>query len=507
MSPAPAFQNLIRRVVILGGGSAGFIGAVTLKRKLPQLEVEVVRSPDLGIIGVGEGTTAAFPRHFFEYLGYSPQQFYQEAEPTWKLGLRFLWGPRDVFYYTFLKEFEKREAGLQRNVGFYCEDDCSTVGPCSALMKHGKAFPKRKDGLPGIHNSHAFHIENRKLVAFLEKLARSEGVAIRDATVREVRTAGEWVTSLVIEDGAEITADLFVDASGFRSELLGRALGEPFVSYDQTLFCDRAVIGGWERSSEPILPYTTCETMESGWAWQIEHEHFINRGYVYSSRFIDDDAAAAELLRKNPNIPAANTRVVRFRTGRTARGWVGNVVGLGNSTGFVEPLEATALQVICVEASTLADTLIDSECQPGPRLIALYNHFNAGQWDEIRDFLAVHYRFNSRLETPFWKTCRHETALGEAQGVVDFYQENGPSVVAGSVLLRQTNSFGIDGYLALLVGQKVPHSKPYATPETERLRWQHRCAQLDSIARQGLTVRECLGIVRQPGFRWGAPSR
>src|SRR5205814_5969658 len=142
-----------------------------------------------------------------------------------------------------------------------------------------------------------------------------------------------------LESGAVLDADLFVDASGFRAQLLGKTLKEPFYSYKDSLFCDKAVVGGWKREAEPIKPYTTAETMDAGWCWQIEHEHHINRGYVYSSSFISDEAALAEFLRKNPKV-AIQPRVVRFRTGRYQRTWIGNVVAVGNATGFVEPLEA-----------------------------------------------------------------------------------------------------------------------------------------------------------------------
>ena len=121
---------------------------------------------------------------------------------------------------------------------------------------------------------------------------------------------------------------------------------------------------------------------------------------MYASAFISDDVALAEFLRKNPKV-ATQPRVVKFRSGRYARTWVGNVVAIGNATGFVEPLEATALQVICVEASTLADSLLDSLCEPTPTLVTLYNRYNGDQWDDIRNFLAIHYKFNTRLETPW----------------------------------------------------------------------------------------------------------
>ena len=497
------FPMSIRRVVVLGAGSAGLMAALTLKRRLPHLEVSIVRSPDLGIIGVGEGTTLAFPRHFFDYLKLKPGQFFAQAEPTWKLGIRFLWGSRREFYYTFAYEFQQRLPELGRNNGFFFDGDAPWAGPVSAFIAQNRAFPRRPDGQPLFHNSHAYHIENRNLAAWLESVCRTLGIGIVDATVTAER-GPEGIAALVTPAGERITADLFVDASGFRSELLGRSLAEPFISYADTLFCDRAVIGGWPRTTEPIKPYTTVETMDSGWCWQIEHENFINRGYVYSSNFISDEDALAEFLRKNPQV-ATTPRVVKFRSGRYARNWVGNVVGVGNAVGFVEPLEATALQVICVEASTLADSLVDCLGAPTPTLIELYNRYNAQAWDDIRDFLAVHYKFNRRVDTPFWRACNNDTPLHGAQFLVDFYRENGPSVVAGAQLLHPSNSFGMDGYLAMLVGQDVPHAKPYSPSSAELRVWRDRQAKWSAEAQRGLDVKQCLAAVRGGALPWGKP--
>ncbi len=201
MSPTP-----IRTVVVLGGGSAGFMAAITLKRKLPHLRVRVVRSPDISIIGVGEGTTLSFPKHFFEYLRLKPQQFYAEAEPTWKLGIKFLWGPRREFYYTFSYEFQQRFPELSRNNGFFYGEEYNYAGRASAFMAHEKAFPRRPDGTPEFHNNHAYHIENKKLVAWLENVSRSLGVEITDATVTPER--GEaGIAALVTETGERITGE------------------------------------------------------------------------------------------------------------------------------------------------------------------------------------------------------------------------------------------------------------------------------------------------------------
>ncbi|HRI16555.1 MAG TPA: FAD-dependent oxidoreductase [Verrucomicrobiota bacterium] len=493
----------IAQVVVLGAGSAGLMAALTLKRRLPQLAVRVVRSKDIGIIGVGEGTTAVFPRHFFEYLKIKPQTFYLEAKPTWKMGIRFIWGPKHDFFYTFSYEFEKRLPELTRNNGFYYDPEQPWLGNASAFMAHDRVFPRQANGMPRFHNNHAFHIENVTFVGWLENRCKEVGVTFTDATVT-AEPGSQGIAALVTESGERITADLFVDASGFRSELLGQVMREPFRSYADTLLCDRAVIGGWPRGhNEPIKPYTVAETMNAGWCWQIDHEHLINRGYVYSSAFLKDEEAREEFLRKNSKVAPDSTRVVKFRSGRYERSWVGNVIAIGNSAGFVEPLEATALQVISVETSTLADTLADSLCDPPPTLVSLYNRYNGDQWDDIRNFLSVHYRFNTRLDTPFWRACGQCVALHGAEPIVEFYRENGPSVVAGIALVHPSNSFRMDGFIALLVGQQVPHLRPYDAPPAEREFWRKRRQQLAAEAQQGMTSEEAIAALRRPGVQWG----
>ena len=496
---------MIQNVLVLGAGSAGLLAALSLKRKIPGLTVRVVRSPDIGVIGVGEGTTPNFPRHLFEYLGFSRKQFYAQAQPTWKLGIRFLWGPRERFDYGFGQALDAQWSDLPRPNGYYCEDEFRGCDLPTALMARDKVFARQPNGAPDIQGWHAFHIENKKLVDVLESTAHEVGVEFIDGTVRGVeRDAAGGVAALVLAAGRRLAADFFVDASGFRSELLGRALEEPFVSYDRSLFCDRALIGGWVRGAEePILPYTTAETMDAGWAWQIEHEHHVNRGYVYSSQAISDDDARAEFLRKNPKAPA-DGRIVRFRSGRYRDAWVGNVAAVGNAAGFVEPLEATALMVVCAECRTLVDCLLHTALQPTPSMRRLYNDTTAEAWDEIRDFLALHYKFNSRLDTSFWRHCQEDTDVSGVAGLLDFYEENGPTGFGRHRLRNHGGNFGVEGWLVMLVGNRVPHRAHHKATAAEKQVWERHKADFAAQAQTGTSVKEALGFVRHPGWKWNA---
>ena len=497
---------MIQSILVTGSGSAGLIAAITAKRKLAGVTVRVVRSPEIGVIGVGEGTTPSFPGHLFGFLGIRQSFFYEKAQPTWKLGVRFLWGPRDCFDYSFAPQFDALLPDVPARQGYFCDEEFRCCNLQSALMAHDKAFARRLAGDPDFHPWHAFHIENIKLVETLETTARDSGVTILDGTVRATERGPAGIAAVILEDGRRLDADFFIDCTGFRSELLGRTLEEPFESFGQSLFCDRAVIGGWERTNEPILPYTTAETMDSGWAWRIDHEHHINRGYVYSSAAISDEAAAAEFLRKNPKAPAS-PRIVKFRSGRLRRSWVENVVAIGNSGGFVEPLEATALMVVCSASRMLVGLLNEAALDPTPSIRKLFNNVMAVTWDDIRDFLALHYRLNTRLDTPFWRHCREDTDITGLAPLLEFDEENGPTSLARHVLRRVENDFGIEGHLALLVGNRAPYRKRLPITPAERAAWNARRAQFAAQARIGLGVKESLAAIRSPNWRWNEDAQ
>ena len=501
---------MVKRVLVLGGGSAGFIAAITLKAQMPDLPVLVVRSKDIGIIGVGEGTTTSVPDHLFNFCRIPVGDFYREAEPVWKLGIRLLWGTRHHFDFAFSEQLDSQIKGFSRGTGFYYDAfPGSEMGLDSALMTHNRAFARRNPAGPGRPPFNpaapAMHIENEKFVSFLERYALRVGVQVRDDTVRDVLQNDAGVTGLKMASGGTLDADLYVDCSGFASVLLGKALGEPFVSYKSSLYCDRAVIGGWARGAdEPIKPYTTAETMDAGWCWQIEHEHRVNRGYVYGSAFITDEAAEREFRAKNPKL--TSTRVVKFVSGRYERVWVKNVVAIGNASGFVEPLEATALAVICHQSAWLALSLVDSQRRVRPSQVTMCNRASEELWEQIRRFLAVHYKFNRRLDTPFWRECRQKTDLAGAEQFVEYFQTNGPSTLWKPMLVGKVVIFPYEGYLAMFCGQDVPHEGRYTPTPAETERWQQFQRYINEVAKAGYSVPEALSLIRSPNFAWPAAA-
>ncbi len=495
---------MIERVLVVGAGSAGLMAAIGLKRKIPALSVTVVRSQEIGVIGVGESTTPQLPRFLFEYLGISKKHFYSIANPTWKMGIHFIWGPRESFEYSFDFQMDAQWSDLPLPNGFYCDDDFSDVNVQGALMGQGKVFLRQANGGgPQIPMGTAFHLYNPQFVASLEAVAKTIGVEIVEGVVMGVAKKGDEVESVGLEDGRVLQADLFVDSTGFRSELLGKTLEEPFISYGSSLFCDRAIVGSWDRGDDFIYPYTVAETMDAGWCWRIDHEQSVNRGYVYSSRFMTDEAAREEFVRKNPKVKAGD-RPIKFRSGRYRRAWVGNVVGVGNACGFVEPLEATALMVLCGNVQTLTDFLLHSQRTPTPTMVELYNKVYGETWDDIRDFLALHYRFNTRLKTPFWECCNAEADVSGSAELLKFYAENGPTGLCRHAIRHLPaipNQFGIEGYLVHLVGNRVPYRKREVTGKEWEI-WRRHQAENKAAAVGGMTAKEALGCIKDARWRW-----
>jgi tryptophan halogenase len=498
---------MIQNVLVLGAGSAGLIAALSLKRKIPQLNVRVIRSPSIGVIGVGEATTPNFPKHLFEYLGIPRKRFYALAEPTWKLGIKFLWGERGSFDYSFLQQLDVRYAELSKSTGFYCDEDFNDASVPGALMRRNLAFPRQANGAPDIHAWHAFHIENKKFVRVMEEVAREHGIEFIDGEFDQAERGPNGIAALHLKDGRRLEADFFIDCSGFRSELLGKTLGTPFTSFANSLFCDRAVTGGWERAEgEAILPYTVAETMDAGWAWRIDHEKQINRGYVYSSQAISDDAAAEEFHRKNPKIQDA-PKIVKFRSGCYNQQWVENVVALGNSSGFVEPLESTGIMMLCGHTEHLIDLLLESHLDPVDSMREIYNEITVQGWKDVKDFLSIHYKFNGLLDTPFWKTVRAEADVSSIDELLKFYYENGPTGFCRYRLPQTRTDFGLEGWLVMLVGNKVPYKKRFQVSEREQVIWQQKKREFVEVAKGGISSEEALAYVKHPGWRWhGDPA-
>lgn len=489
----------IKTVVIVGGSSAGLLSAVALKHFFPQLQISLLHSGKHAPIGVGESTTAWLPQFLHHCLGISQAEFYRAVWPVWKLGIRFEWGMpnHSHFNYTFDRPFREEPKTLSHTSGFYCFYDMQGASLYSVLMDklHAPYWQDAEGQIQSLTDGFGYHIGVHEFTHFLLEKAVALGVNIQELEVldAELNQAGD-IHCLHCEGNLKISADLFVDCSGFRSQLLGGALKEPFVSFSHRLFCDSAIAGNWKRQS-PIFPFTTATTMNSGWRWRIDLRDRVSLGYVYSSSFCSEEEAMQEYLSLTP-YATNELRKISFKSGRYRRFWVRNVVAIGNAAGFVEPLESTGQHMIAETIWRLVLALQDSNLCPSPKLINTTNQYIAGLWDEICDFLSLHFKFNHKLDTPFWRHCQAETDLGAAQDLVDLYQESGVCR-AISHLIPQSSIFEVDGYLTLLCGQKVPAKQMQPLTTAEKAEWHQYRQNLSKTLEGSLTPQAAFTLLEK----------
>jgi len=403
----------IRKVVIAGGGTAGWMAAAALARLTGNgvTEVVLVESEEIGTVGVGEATIPPI-RTFNAMLGIDENEFVAATQGSFKLGIEFAGWRREgeaylhpfgaygadidgvKFHQVWLA---MRAAGLPLPL-----DDFSLCTTAARLHRF-----QRPDGNPASPLSqlaYAFHFDAGLYAAFLRRHAEARGVVRQEGKIAEVRLDGEsgFIRALALEDGRVIEGDLFIDCTGFRALLIGEALGSAYEDWSHWLPCDRAVAVPSTRTA-PLLPYTRSTARRAGWQWRIPLQHRTGNGMVYCSRHISDDEAAATLLANLDGEATADPRPLRFTTGIRKEPWRKNCVALGLASGFMEPLESTSIHLIQIGISKLLALFPDASFPAHER--DEYNRLTALQWAQIRDFLILHYKQTERAGEPFWEEC------------------------------------------------------------------------------------------------------
>ena len=500
--PKSADDGTVRRVGILGGGTAGWFTALALRAQLPWLEVTVIETPSIPIIGVGEASVPSLVPFLHHYLKLNVHDFIREVQPTWKQGIRFEWGLPGDYVFQAPFDWEVNGIGMLGSMGE--TGNVSSFTLQSVLMARDVTPVIRAGGQehPFLHvQAYAYHLDNKRLVEYLRRTAVERGIVhldckIVDAKLSPAETDGEpSIEHLVAEDGRQLEFDLYVDCSGFRSFLLEHKLGERFHSFASSLFTDSALAFNVPHGGK-LKPYTTARTMDSGWCWNIPIMEDDHQGYVYSSSFCTDDEALAEAKRTWPDL--TSERVVRFKSGRHDRAWVGNVYAIGNAYAFVEPLESTGLLMIMRAVTALVRSF-----PIGPERAVLKRFVNTTigrDWDRLRWFLAVHYKFNKRKDSRFWKAVREDVDVSGLQDALDLFRACGPLSLMPRAVRTQLNEvagvyfYGLHGLDCILLGQKVPHPKlEREKPEV----WKARRQLAVDFSRRALPQAEALRLVRE----------
>ncbi|GAA2083670.1 tryptophan 7-halogenase [Streptomyces albiaxialis] len=483
----------IRSIGVIGGGSAGYLAALTLRAHLPDTSISLLESSSIPVIGVGEATTSEFPPFLYKVLGFDIEDFFAKVRPTYKLGIRFNWGGRDEDHY-FNYAFDTGSAAESQEY----DGNIKRATLLSVLMSEHRHPVVRSGDQPPFSLEplypYGYHIDNKRFLGYLHEQARARDITHIDATVDEVVQSADGTMEAVVDtEGVRHEFDFFIDCTGFRSLLLEKTMGSPFLSYASTLFTDSALFATAPHDGE-IKPYTRAQTMDNGWAWTIPMRDEDHLGYVYSSSYVTDEEADAEFRRVYPGL--GPTRQVRFRSGRHDEFIKGNVAAIGNSYGFVEPLESTGLFVICRQSLLLAMALAESDGPLTTKTTDAVNGAISDTWDFIRWFLSVHYRYNTRRDTPFWRACRESTDISGVERWVDRFREKGALTYSTTDLsVGGTINFGAYGHDVLLFGQQVPHKATGARETREE--YERRAAGYEELARDAMPQAEALRFLEE----------
>lgn len=476
------------RFIILGGGTAGWMAACLIAHRWPgRASVTLVESPEIGIIGVGEGSTPQL-KAFFDHLGIAEAQWMPRCNATYKVGIRFH-GWSDVpgfesYFHPFQTSLDSHTANA-----FYFHTRARRTGRdvwahpdrffLSAQLARQRLGPIPSDNFP-FEIGYGYHFDSQLVGDFLREHATSRlGVTHLERRVEGVQHhEGGDISALLAEGGERIPGDFFVDASGFRSTLVQQALGEPFESFAGNLFNDTAIALPSDRDAGATACETVSTALSNGWAWRIPLTNRTGNGYVYASAFIDADAAETELRRHLGLLEAdVAARHLKMKVGQVRRSWVRNCLAIGLAQGFIEPLEATALHIVHSTLSRFVEAY-DAD-NFGPAHADGFNAAIHARYEGIRDYIVCHYRMNRRGEGDYWRANAQNQELSDALKAIM------TSWFRGEELDEEVLRLGIEGYYAplswhcLLAGYgQFPDATRLVAPEPDLplvdLRWLDR---------------------------------
>ncbi|CAN7190455.1 tryptophan halogenase family protein [Brevundimonas sp. LjRoot202] len=449
-------QQPIETIAVIGGGTAGWMAAAALARKLRDtVRITLVESAEIGTVGVGEATIPPIV-DFNNFLGLDEDAFVRATQASFKLGIELRdWGALgDRYLHPFGRyglDFDdtpfhqhwlrQRTLGDPGPLDQYCLP--------AVAARAGKFFRPVKDPRNILSMlAHAFHFDAALYAAFLRAYAEERGVVRREGRIIEVvqRPLDGFIEGVRLESGEVIEAELFIDCTGFRGLLIEQTLEAGFEDWTHWLPCDRAVAVASENVGEPE-PYTRSTARTAGWQWRIPLQHRTGNGYVHCSQFISEDEATADLLAALDGDAVAEPRTLRFTTGRRRRSWIKNCVALGLASGFLEPLESTSIHMIQSGLFRLLALFPDRAFDPA--LTDEYNRRTATEYARLRDFVILHYHATTRSDSPLWDHVRTMEVPETLQRKLALFRGQGRFLREDEELFSETS------WVAVMLGQGV----------------------------------------------------
>jgi len=450
MNNAQAAPGAVRKVVIAGGGTAGWVAAMALSKQFGHLlDITLVESEEIGTIGVGESTVPPIVS-FHKLLGIDEREFMRECAATFKVAIRFDdWGKLGNWYLhpfgrhgepAWLAEFynfwlHARSQGLKVPIGEYCYEWLAAVKGRFAVRENPRI-------------NYAYHFDAALYARFMRRHSEKRGVKRVEGKIRNVRTRADngFVEALELEDGRSLAGDFFIDCTGFRALLIEGALGTGYIDWSNYLPCDSAV-AFQTMVDTPAQPYTACYAHTAGWRWNIPVQHRVGNGVVFCSRHMSADEARHRLVTDSGGTMVKEPWLVRIKAGRRRKAWNKNVVAFGLAGGFIEPLESTSIHLITTSAVRLMNLFPFDGVNDA--LMNHYNELSEYEIERIRDFVCMHYHYNQRTDSEFWKECREMEIPDSLRARVDLFRDG------GHAYKREGELFTVDSWISVMMGQDI----------------------------------------------------
>jgi tryptophan halogenase len=450
-------QRAIRRIIVVGGGTAGWMTAAALSRFIgggAGRRILLIESEAIGTVGVGEGTIPPI-LEFNLQLGIDEAEFLRATHATYKLGVDFVgWSQEGDRYFHQFGQIGRPLDGIPFYQLWLRHRSNPSVGPLSAYSmsaaaaaRHRFSHPARDPAEPLSQLAYAYHLDAAEYGRFLRRYAEHRGAERIEGRIVGVEQDAEsgFVTAVTLDDERRVRGDLFIDCSGFRSLLLGQQLGVPFEDWSHWLPCDRAIAAPSART-DPFLPYTRARALPAGWQWRIPLQHRTGNGHVYCSAQMSDDDAQRIFYETLDSEPNASPAFLRFTAGRRGKVWEKNVVAIGLSSGFLEPLESTSIHLVQHGIQKLLSLFPGSAISPLER--DEYNRYMAYASEAVRDFIILHYKANQRPE-PFWQQMRSMDVPDTLKHKIELFSQN------GRIFRYNDELFDVPSWVAVMLGQQL----------------------------------------------------
>ena len=443
-------NQTVRKIVIAGGGTAGWMAAASLSKLIGKnLDITLVESEQIGTVGVGEATIPTILT-LHELLKMKEQDFVATVQGTFKLGISFEnwknvgedyihafgFTGKDCWAAGFHHFWQKGEQlGISEDYGEYCKEWIAAKQNKFAVVR-GR----------GANLNYAYHIDASLYAKMLRAIAEEKGVVRQEGKIQAVEQDPEtgFITALKMDSGDRIEGDLFVDCTGFRGLLIEQTLNAGYDDYTHWLPCDSAVAVQTEAVGPPI-PYTRALARDSGWQWRIPLQHRVGNGLVFSSEYWSDDEATDVILKNIEGERLTDPRVLKFRAGQRKQHWMKNVVAVGLSSGFIEPLESTSIHLIQRSIIRLMQLFpVAGIRQPD---IDEFNNQMRTEIEHVRDFIILHYHVTERSDTPFWDYCRTMEIPDSLRHRIEMFKQT------GNVFRIPNELFGENSWVQVMLGQ------------------------------------------------------